>query len=213
MTTTLILDFDGTLANTTNLIVKTLQETLTTEKHSIRSFDECAATIGLPLSEAFKILANVNDARADELATIYRKIFAVNNVPGAVTLYPTVKETLLALKNKGIRLTIATSRARPSLEILLKDLDIFDLISYTLTGLEVPKSKPAPDMVLHTMNHFNLRTEECIVVGDAKVDILMGHNAGVKAIAVNYGNGSEEDLKTANPEHIISEFAQILNFI
>ena len=49
----IILDFDGTLADTCGLIVKTMQQTLDVLGLELHTDNQCAAMIGLPLKEAF----------------------------------------------------------------------------------------------------------------------------------------------------------------
>ena len=53
--------------------------------------------------------------------------------------------------------------------------------------------------------------DEVLVVGDMTFDVDMAHNAGCKACAVTYGNGTREQLASA--EFIIDDFAELLGLV
>lgn len=205
----LILDFDGTLANTQPLIVQTMQQTLQAVGLPQRSREECARMIGLPLKQTFTELMPMSDEMGNRCEATYRELFARNNRPGTVPLFPGVKETLLELHRRGLILTIATSRYRQSLEAFLEEMGIREIISYIVTPQEVAHAKPAPDMVEAILQHYGLPREEALVVGDAKYDILMGKSAGVKTCAVTYGNGSREELSRAGAHYLIDSFSSL----
>ena len=61
---TVILDFDGTIADTRSLIVKTMQQTIAKLGLLARTDDQCAEMIGLPLRQSFTALIPMDDATA-----------------------------------------------------------------------------------------------------------------------------------------------------
>ena len=63
------------------------------------------------------------------------------------------------------------------------------------------------------MEHFDVRPEATVVVGDTEFDILMGCNAGVHTIGVSYGNGSRESLEKAGAERVISDIKQLERYL
>ena len=54
---------------------------------------------------------------------------------------------------------------------------------------------------------------DAIMVGDMPVDIAMAHSAGVKAVGVDYGNATREELLSAGADWIIDDFAMLLNIV
>lgn len=214
---TYILDFDGTLGDTTNIIVKTMMQTIEEMNLPKRTREQCAAMIGLPLKQTFTELypdfdrCVVDDALGNRCAEVYRRIFDVNNTPDAVPLFPGVYETLQELHRRGHLLTIASSRANETLSGYVKRLHLEDCIKYVVAADDVTHAKPHAEPVLKTIAENGLRPEDCIVVGDTRYDILMAHNAGVRAVGVTYGNGKREELVEANAEYIIDDFRELLN--
>lgn len=217
MIKTYILDFDGTLGDTTNIIVKTMMQTIEELNLPKRTREQCSAMIGLPLKQTFTDLypdfdhCIVDDDLGNKCADVYRRIFDINNTPEAVPLFPGVYDTLKELHRRGAMLTIASSRASATLNGYVKRLKLEDYISYVIAADNVTHAKPHAEPVLKTIADNGLRADECIVVGDTRFDIIMAHNAGVKAIGVTYGNGKREELVASNAEYIIDDFRELLD--
>lgn len=144
----LILDFDGTIGDTRSTIVKTMQETIAAMKLPFRTEDECAAMIGLPLKQTFTDLLPIDDSTGERCTEIYGELFQKYNLPGAVSAFPHVTETISELYSRDIILTIATSRKRPSLVAFLQEMKLEKYISQIVTVQDVAHAKPSPDMVL-----------------------------------------------------------------
>ena len=140
---------------------------------------------------------------------VYRMLtFNEYNVEGAVELYPNVIETLTALKERGLVLTIASSRSNASLNAYIENLGLSHLISYVLGGNDVQEGKPHPEAVNRTLRELGFQPEEAIVVGDTIFDIHMGLNAGTRTCGVTYGNGTRESL--ADATWLIDDFSELL---
>ena len=207
----IILDFDGTLADTAGVIIRTMQATIQEMGLPARTDSQCAAMIGLRLVEIPSALYPDHEIDGDLYAATYRRLFHIFNTDGAVELYPNVLETLKELKGRGLTLTIASSRSNASLTDYMKSLDLTDTITYILGAEDVKEGKPAPEPVIRTLKEFGFSPEEAIVVGDTVFDIKMGQNAGARTCGVTYGNGSRESLSEA--DWLIDDFSNLLELI
>ena len=199
-----ILDFDGTLGDTTAVIVRTMQATIKELGLPSRTDNECAAMIGLRLMEIPPVLFPGHDVDGDLYASTYRRLFHEFNVEGAVELYPNVMETWKELKERGFILTIASSRSHASLADYVENLGLSNVITYMLGADDVTNGKPDPEPVNLTLEKFGLKPEEALVVGDTVFDIEMGRNAGTRTCGVTYGNGTRESL--ADADRLIDDF-------
>lgn len=208
-----ILDFDGTLADTQPLIVSSLQRTISALHLPSRTDDECKSIIGLPLKECFTTLLGVDDAMAERCAEVYRRVFDEDNHPGVVTLFPRVLETLAALHERRLQLAICSSRARPTLDGFVRTFQLEDYFSMIIGANDVQHHKPNPEPVQIIMKQLEVNPEEALVVGDASYDILMGRAAGCRTCGVTYGNQSTADLRSAGADHLIDDFAELLNIL
>ena len=209
----IILDFDGTLADTRGLIVKTMQQTIASLGLDSRTDDECASMIGLPLKQAFTDLIPMTDAMGDQCVDTYRRIFNENNAAYTIPAFPNVLETLRLLSQKGYTLTIASSRIRRSLMEFVVGMDLQEVISYVLGADDVSQAKPNPEPVLNTLEKFGCSPDEALVVGDTWYDIEMGRRAGVRTCGVTYGNGTREELLNAGADFLIDDFGNLMSLI
>ena len=222
----IIFDFDGTIGDSQSLIVKTLQDTMRARKLEVKSEEACAKTIGLRLDEAFVSLFGMSAEEGMECAATYREIFLENKKTMIVQPFPHVIETLRELHRRGYILGMASSRNHCSLDGYVKQMQLEDIFSSIVAGDDVEHVKPAPDMVFMALGEMkgmkNPVTsaeagdvedmlDKVLVVGDMTFDVDMAHNAGCKACAVTYGNGTREQLVSA--EFIIDDFAELLGLV
>lgn len=210
---TIILDFDGTLADTQPLIVSSLQQTIHDLHLPTRTDAECRAIIGLPLKECFLRLLPIDDAIADRCADHYRQVFDEDNHPGVVTLFPHVLETLQALYERGLNLAICSSRGRPTLDQFVADFHLEEYVKMVVSSNDVTHGKPHPEPVLKILSALHISPTETLVVGDATYDILMGRAANCTTCGVTYGNQSADDLRDAGVDYLIDDFAELLSLL
>ncbi|MEE0148533.1 MAG: HAD family hydrolase [Segatella copri] len=222
----IIFDFDGTIGDSQSLIVKTLQDTMRAKKLEVKSDEACAKTIGLRLDEAFVSLFGMSAEEGMACAATYREIFLDNKKTMIVQPFPHVIETLRALHRQGYVLGMASSRNHCSLDGYVKQMQLENIFSSIVAGDDVEHVKPAPDMVFKALGEMlgmknpgasaegeNIKDvlAETLVVGDMNFDVDMAHHAGCKACAVTYGNGTREQLASA--EFIIDDFAELLELV
>ena len=209
----IIFDFDGTLADTRQQIVETMQQTIQTLGLASRTNEQCASMIGLPLKQAFTDLIPMSDEMGDQCVDTYRRIFNTNNAAYIIPTFPNVIETLLQLSAKGYTLTIASSRSRKSLLDFVHTMHLEEIFSYILGADDVVHPKPHPEPVLRTLEAFGCSPEEALMVGDMKYDIEMGRQAGTRTCGVTYGNGSPQELKEAGADYLLDDFKEILTIL
>ena len=196
------------------------------KKLEVKSEEACAKTIGLRLDEAFVSLFGMSAEEGLECAATYREIFLDNKKTMIVQPFPHVIETLRELHRQGFILGMASSRNHCSLDGYVKQMQLENIFSSIVAGDDVEHVKPAPDMVFMALGEMkgmkNPVTsaesgdvedmlDEVLVVGDMTFDVDMAHNAGCKACAVTYGNGTREQLASA--EFIIDDFAELLGLV
>lgn len=221
----IIFDFDGTIGDSKGLIVKTFQDTMRKLGREVKSEQECAGTIGMRLSEAFSLLYHSSKEDGETCAEVYRSIFEQNKSKMGMKMFPHVEETIRELYSRGFLMAVASSRGRESLCELLAQMRLSEYMSSIVAQEDVKHVKPAPDMVyralgemagksmgeseIHTLND-DLRdmAADTLVIGDMAFDVEMAHNAGAKACAVTYGNGTRAQLSHA--EWLIDDLGEIL---
>jgi len=106
-------------------------------------------------------------------------------VRGKLSPLPGAHEFISRCRDKGLKLALATSADTIKMEINLKEIglsrDSFDTI---ITGLDVKKKKPFPDIYLKAVTSLGLKPGNCLVVEDAVSGIESGKAAGCRCLAV-----------------------------
>lgn len=130
----------------------------------------------------------LNDAQRSGLIAKYREHYAETPTMGGKT-YPGVRETLETLKQRGIKLAIATNKAtdiaHKTLAHYLPGIE-FDLVA----GPEkVSKRKPAPEHLTEVISQLGLEVENVCFIGDDPVDKQSAEAAGVMFLGAAYGFG------------------------
>ena len=213
-TKVIIFDFDGTLCDTRSNIIIAFRATMEHLGLDMRDEETCGATIGLTLRDGFKSMyPDFDDAKIDYCVETYRQIFAERRKELMPDLFPGVKETLEALRKRGYRMTIATSRLTDSLMLFMRHHGIDHYFEYAVGSDSVTHHKPHPEPALKTLRELNIAPSEAIMVGDMPVDIAMAHNAGIRAIGVDYGNATREELEAAEADWIVDDITKILEII
>ena len=155
----------------------------------------------------------LDDAAIDNCVETYRQIFAERRKELMPDLFPGVKETIEELHTRGYRLTIATSRLTDSLMLFMRHHDIDRYFEYLVGSDSVTNHKPHPEPVEKTLTALCIEPSEALVVGDMPVDIAMAHNAGVRAVGVDYGNATHAKLSEAEADWIISNITKLLDIV
>ena len=123
-----------------------------------------------------------------------------------------IVEFLKFLKQKEYRLAIASSSPRRNIDLIIKKIETQTFFDFIISGEEVERGKPEPDIFLKTAAAFNLRPGECIVVEDSTNGIKAAKAAGMLCIGYKNPTSGQQDLSLANI--IIDSFydAELLNY-
>lgn len=206
----IILDFDGTLCDTRDIIIRTNQDLMRQKGAPVLSEQAIMDTVGLPLAECFLVMyPDFPRNELEDWVKDYRVIFENLKKSYSPTLFPGVRETMASLHEDGCIMSVASSRSSDSLRGFLEEKQIAPYISYVLGAEDVTLAKPNPEPVLKTLRDLNIDASDALVVGDMPVDIQMGLRAGVRTCGVSYGNSSREALLAAGADYVIDGFREL----
>lgn len=209
---TLILDFDGTLADTRESILQSMR--FVADRYDIENVDKklIEGLIGLPLKTTFEKALSLDESLIQEATLIYRRHYSEIAID-TISLFDNVDTTLRHLHQKRVNLTIASSKGKEALNKILKRQNIDTLFSFVGGEEDAKNKKPSPDIVNLIMNRNHYPPDECLVVGDTIFDIEMGQRAGVDTCGVTYGNNSREELARQGPTYIIDDFKSLTGLL
>ena len=183
-----ILDLDGTIADTAIEIGLALNETLAESGFAVVSLEAATALIGRGVrSLVERALEEVNavtdlDRAVERFERHYARIVGTR-----ATLFPGVKEGLLALRAAGHRLGVVTNKPRAFTVTLLRNLGVDALFDVVIAGDDGLRRKPFGDMLTAATHAMGMRTAETLMIGDSDNDVLAARDAGCAVWCVPYG--------------------------
>jgi len=127
-----------------------------------------------------------------------------------------LKSTLFFLKKRSIKIVFNTGYNGDTARKILKKVDCVKGrdIDLLVTADMVTNARPAPDMIIFALEHFNINPKECIKIGDSIVDIQEGKNASVKfSIGITTGAQNRLQLMEAEPDFIIDNLKELIPII
>ncbi|MFE5243506.1 MULTISPECIES: HAD family hydrolase [unclassified Streptomyces] len=206
--TGVILDLDGTLADTPSAIAALTTEVLAASGTRV-SRDAVLATVGRPLPASLAGLMGlpVDDPRVIGATEEYGKRFGAHvREAGPGLLYPGVLDGLERLSRAGFALALATSKVEKAAHAIAAITGLDAWLTAVAGDDSVPHGKPAPDMALHVAGLLGLPPGRCVVIGDGVPDAEMGRAAGMGVIGVSYGVSTPEELKRAGADTVVDSF-------
>lgn len=207
--TTLLFDFDGTLADTNELIIATFQHVL--DQHFPGRFqrEEILPFIGPSLENTFSSIA---PEKTDQLIDEYRTWNKANH-DDFVTAFEGVADTLHRLHENGVKMAVVSTKMRDMVERGMRLIGI-DAYFETVIGLDdVTNAKPDPEPLMLALERLNRAPEEALMIGDNFHDILGGQNAGVRTAAVAWALKGEDYLQTFKPDFMLQHMSDLFDIL
>lgn len=207
----IIFDFDGTLADTRECIVRSAIAAFDAQHAEPPDSARVVDAIGLSLP---RMLAACSDQALppellDRIARTYCAVYD-EVAPRTVRLFDGVAEVLSTVRSwPGTRLAIATSKLRSGLEPLLEHLGITPLFDAVMCDDDVTLKKPAPEMVERILEATDIAPHNALVVGDTTYDVEMGRASGAHTCAVTWGMHSSVRLMAAGPTYVVNDPREI----
>lgn len=194
-----LFDFDGTLADTIPLIVRSYHHTLEVSGLPAVGDVEVRSWIGRPLQPVFE---ERYPGRGAELTATYRA-WNLAQHDALIERVDGMPELLSALSDNGIRLGVVSSKNADTVRQGLRAVGLDAHIDVLAGMYETERHKPEPDPLLFAADALGVPPSECVYIGDADVDILAARAAGMAAIAVTWGAGTREVLESHSPDAIV----------
>lgn len=122
-----------------------------------------------------------------------------------------ITEFLRSCRERGILLGIATSNSRELVENVAKVHNLRDYFTSIITGSEVKRGKPAPDIYLEVARELGTAPSRCLVFEDIVAGILAGKNAGMRVCAVEDEYSSHDrERKKKLADYYIEDYVGLI---
>lgn len=142
----------------------------------------------------------------DQAVDVFRRHYDGNCLV-KTRLYDGVAETLDALT--GFKKAVITNKPRDFSVKILEELGIAKYFDAVAGGDTYPKRKPDPMPLVETARALGIDIAECVMIGDSRVDIEAGKNAGIPTIGCVYGFRGREELIAGGADVLVEGFSEL----
>lgn len=208
--TLVVFDLDGTLLDTLDDLTFSVNAAL--EKFSLpeRTREEVRAFVGDGIAVLMRRAAGKEVPFAEQLLETFREEYSLH-CQDKTRPYPQIMQTLLRLKEAGVRLAVVSNKADFATKKLVREyFGEFIGIAVGENERAGVRKKPAPDSLLSVMGALGVEKKDTVYVGDSEVDIRTAQAAGVDCISVTWGFKDEEFLKKNGATRLISDPLELL---
>ena len=209
----LLFDLDGTLIDSREGVIRSLQHAVTELGRPAPAFEDLTRYIGPPLASSLAQLLGTSDTVLIERGVAaYRAQFERAGMFENV-LYPGIREALANLTAAGCKLCVVTAKPRVYAAQIVKHLEVASFFG----GIY------GPDMAQRHYTKEALIREACVaerieaaramMIGDRTEDILGARKNGLRSMAVTWGYEAREELDAAHPDYVATSSEELVEKI
>jgi len=208
-----LFDLDGTLTDSQEGIINSIQFALRHFGIKVSSPEELNRFLGPPLWNSFREFCGFDDSQVDEAVRVYREYY---NEKGIFEnkLYDGIAEVLKQLTTSGVKVAVATSKPAKYAKIILDHFGVSHYFSM-IAGSEMDGTRSdKAEVIAYALNNLDAgRKMKTIMIGDRKHDVIGARKHNLDCIGVLWGYGGRAELEATGTAHIIESTNEILNII
>lgn len=204
-------DFDGTLADSTELIMRCYRHTMTTHLGDCPPDEEWLSGFGTPLETQIARFSRSDEETAAMLET-YRDYQNAHH-DDLLRPFPGAAETVAELERRGVALAIVTSKYRRGTLRGMELCGITEHFDVIVTPEDVANPKPHPEPVRVALERLGVVPGEALFVGDSPHDMASGRAAGTRVAAALWGPFPQETLLAQQPDALLRRQEDVLALV
>ena len=205
----MLFDLDGTLLDTLEDLMDSVNYALQTEGFPQRSKQEIRAFVGNGVANLVHRAVPKGTLRPIEARCLetFRAHYA-NNMNHKTAPYPGIMPLLNALKQRGIKMAVSSNKFDAAVKKLCAE-QFEGYIDVAIGESETVKKKPAPDGPLLALRQMGCSREDTLYVGDSEVDLATAENAGIPCISVSWGFHDKELLESLGAKTLLDTVSEL----
>lgn len=210
---TVIFDLDGTLIDTLDDLMDSVNFALSNLGFPERCREEIRAFVGNGIKNLISrsVPAGTDTDTEAEVFRVFKAHYA-KNLKNKTAPYAGITELLNSVKQKNVKTAVVSNKF---------DAGVKELCAYYFPGLigaavgesETVKRKPAPDSAFSALKVLGSSADTALYIGDSDVDIITAKNAGIRFIGVSWGFRSAGFLKENGAETVVDKPENILRYL
>ncbi len=207
----ILFDFDGTVFDSAEGVIKSVQYALA--KLGIEAeLSELMCFVGPPLNESFAYKYGLSEETANKAVELYRERYAPIGWTECKP-FEGMPELLRKLRKDGKKLAVATSKPLFFAEKILQQHDMTDCFDI-VCGAELDGTRSKKwEVIAYALERFGITPEQAIMVGDRKYDIMGAKACGLDCIGVRFGYADEGELEEHGAVYIAEDTDDLYEYL
>jgi beta-phosphoglucomutase len=199
-----IFDFDGVIVDSHPAHIQAWKAFLLTKGKAFSDADLSFVREGAKREEILRyFLGELSPEQIASYGVEKEKFFQAS--ARDMKLVPGFAEFLLQLDSAALPSAVATSGSRSRVEQMLEILNLYKRFRAVVTGNDVERGKPDPDLFLLAAQALQIEPDHILVCEDAVAGVLAAKSAGMKCVGIA-ANGRESLLKQAGADLVVEDF-------
>ncbi len=208
-----IFDLDGTLLNTLEDLLDSVNYAMSVLEMPVRSYEEIRHFVGNGIRRLLELSVPEGDKNPqfEQAFTLFKKYYG-EHCNDKTDLYPGIIDLLKRLKEEGFQMAIVSNKYFEGVEAL-KEQYFKEYLDVAIGEREGIRKKPAPDTVLTALGELGISRERAVYVGDSEVDLATAANTGMDCITVGWGFRTRKEQEMAGAKVFADRPLDIMGFL
>lgn len=209
----IVFDLDGTLLNTLEDLMDSVNYALGICGIPERSYEEIRRSVGNGIERLLELVVpnGLENPQFERAFTLFKEYYG-KHCNDKTDLYPGIRELLDTLKREGFLMAIVSNKYYEGVQNL-KQQYFKDYLQVAIGEREGIRKKPAPDTVLAALNELKVPKEKAVYIGDSEVDIATAANTGMDCITVGWGFRTREEQEAAGGKVFVDSPMEVLGLL
>lgn len=207
-----LFDWDGTVADTRPGIFNSVRYAIGQYGIADRPDDELRYFIGPPLYDGFEHVFGVSPELANELTDTYRVYYRDKGI-FECNVYGGVGDLLRELHDAGVKTAVVSSKPKEFLDRLVEHFGLAEHLDAVVGPAMDNHNSNKTVLVNQALKELMLLPSTVAMIGDRHFDMEGAKAAGVNAVGVLYGYGTEEELCAAGADAVCEQVADLRGFL
>lgn len=221
---TIIWDLDGTLMDTLQDLMDSVNHALGKHGMPVRTYQEIRNFLGNGVKRLLELSVpdGLENPLFDEVFADFKSHY-IQHCQDKTGLYDGIADTLKELKKRGIRMAIVSNKLQPGVTELVESkvrtvgksdaICLKDYMDVAIGERPDMARKPAADMVNKAFEEMGIDKSNAVYIGDSEVDLATARNSGLPCISVLWGFRDRDFLEQQGAKMFAEKPLQILDFI
>jgi len=200
-----IFDMDGVLVDSYSAHLESWRR-LAAELRQNLTDEQIGSTFGRTSRDIIRMMFGVEDDDAIHKLDARKEAIYRELVRGQVPAMPGAVEFVQGCHSAGMRLAVGSSGPAENVRLVCDELGVLRLFDGVVTGDDIRRGKPDPEVFLTAALRIGLETQQCVVIEDAPVGVEAARRAGMKCVGL-VGSYSRASLAAASM--VIESFGEL----